>query len=231
MITSLSLSRSQRQGPSIGEAGNRLIANSLPYSHSHRNQYNGNSDQYQQQYRNVSSSGGRSGILNGPPQSHGRGPYEQGYQSSHYNSGSRQPGGHARDGSHYNDRAGYHSRGPPSSSSYVQPQYPPVNGFYVPQSHSVLPPVGGPGLLQPGLVLQGGYPQSAPVPLIPGTTEPVHGWGHTGEGSVQAPVQQGYQRGVQNPAAMANSYSSLDNRGRGPQDRGRGGSYHNQNRY
>ncbi|KAG0597626.1 hypothetical protein M758_12G009600 [Ceratodon purpureus] len=229
--------RSQRQGPSIGEAGNRLIANSLPYNHSHRNQYNGNSDQYQQQYQNVSASGGRSGILNGPPQSHGRGPYEQGYQSSHYNGGSRQSGGHApRDSSHYNDRAGYHPRGPPPSSSYVQPQYPPVNGFYVPQSHPALPsvggpPIGGPGLLQPGVVVQGGYPQSAPVPMIPGTAEPAHGWGHRGQGSVQAPVQQGYQRGVQNQTSMTNTYSGLDNRGRGPQDRGRSGSYHNQNRY
>jgi len=107
----------------------------------------------------------------------------------------------------------------------------------VPQSHQALPPggvqpVGGPGLLQPGVVVQqGGYPQVAPIPLPPGISEAVQSWGHRGHGSAQAPGQQSYQRGVQNPVSLSNSYSSLDNRGRGPQDRGRGGNYHTQNNY
>lgn len=103
----------------------------------------------------------------------------------------------------------------------------------MPQPHQALPPgvgapIGGPVLLQQGVVVQGGYPQPAP---IPGTTEAVQSWGHRGQ---QAPGQQGYQRGGQNPVSLTNSYSALDNRGRGPpqDNRGRGGSsYHNQNRY
>jgi 5'-3' exoribonuclease 2 len=234
--------RQQRQSPAIGEAGNRLLAGCLPFI---RNQYSGNNnDQYQNQHQG----GGRSGVPNGPPpQAYGnRGPYDQGYQSSQYQSGGSRQQQQPRE-------SPYHSRGPASSAPYVQPpQYPPVNGFYAPQA---LPTIGGPGLLQQ----QGGYVQQpAPLlPVMPAIPEPVYQAGGYQRGSqipapyqqqnyqrgVQNPQQQqpyrrgagspqqNYQRGVQNPPPPSNnSYSVLDNRSRGFDGRGRGGGSNYPNR-
>lgn len=228
--------RSQRQGPSVGEAGNRLVANSLPY----RNHHNNGGSYQSQQYQGVSANGGGPGLLSGPSHQHmpqGRGRYEQGYTSNLQYNGS---GGPSHRNSHYAPRPGPYSGGQQSPSSHYQrPQFP-VAEYYSSQSHQSYsarggpPIVGGPGSM--ATIQQGGYSPRAPPHSSHVAPPPVamSAWAAGGRGPVGhpgPPVQAGYVGRVQHVVSTANSFSILDSRGRGSQGRGRGGNSYNQNRY
>ncbi len=226
--------RSQRQGPSVGEAGNRLVANSLPHHH----HGNGGGYQSNNSYQGGSNNGSRPALLNGPPQMQqvqGRGRYDQGYHNnSQYNRGGQAQGGRSTSDKHYNDRSSMHSRGQPAGAPYANSQYPPVNGYYNPPAHQICvgpPSIGGPGLVPQGTVgQQGRYPQTSQAPLFP--VPPIAGntWAMGAQG-VQPPIPQPYG-GHQQSNPRNNSFSVLDNRGRGQQGRGRSSSgQYNQNRY
>lgn len=208
--------------------------NSLPHHH----HGNGSGYQSNNSYQGGSNNGGRPGLPNGPPQMQqvqGRGRYDQGYHNnSQYNWVAKVQGGKSTSDNHYNDRSSMHSRGQPAGAPYTHSQYP-VNGYYnspAHQMHSGPPSIGGPGLVPQGSVgqQQGRYSQTSQAPLFPVPSIAGNAWAIGAQG-VQPPIPQPYG-GHQQSSPRNNSFSVLDNRGRGQQGRGRSSSGHyNHKRY